>query len=141
MTAEHFGLVRGHLKPGGMFGIALECPGWQGEVVLAVASTLRERFPYVSVLPIAEPPNRFGSIVLIASASRLDSLARDVDRNTELSPEWRFGPGYQETHAWDNRFASEPDPRLVQTDTRNSYGRIFELIDDSARAQPAGYLP
>ena len=141
LTAGFFKTVRTHSKKGGMFGIALECAGWRDEVVRAVASTLGEAFPNVTVLPIAEPPNRFGSIVVIASERAHDELVREVGRNEGLDPEWRFGPGYQETHAWDNRFVMQPDPLLVQTAEQNRIGRMFETIDDSARAQPPGYLP
>src|ERR1041385_2383020 len=50
LTAGFFKTVRTHLKKGGMFGIALECAGWRDEVVRAVASTLGEAFPNVTVL-------------------------------------------------------------------------------------------
>ena len=141
MTVEFFESVRTHLNEDGIFGIAFESAGWHDELLLSVSSTLREMFSNVVVLPIAEPPNRFGAIVVIASNSPHTDLARDVDRNVDLDPDWRFGARYQETHAWDNQFVPAPQQPMVQTDARNTLERMFETIDDSARHQPPGYLP
>lgn len=141
MSTEFFEAVRTHLEPGGIFGISFESAGWHDEALRTVAATIRESFANVSVLPVAEPPNRFGSIVVIASNTAHDDLLRDVDRNADLEPEWRFGPRYQETHAWDNRFLPPPEPQEVQTDARNVLERLFRTLDDSARAQPPDYLP
>jgi spermidine synthase len=141
VTSEFFASAGLHLNEGGVFGIAFECAGWRDEIVRMVVATLSEKFPEVVVLPIAEPPNRFGTIVVLASTSPHSDLARDVDRNSGLDPEWRFGPGYQETHAWDNRFSLAQEPGLIQSDARNRIEKMFESIDDSSLAQPADYLP
>ncbi|HYQ86010.1 MAG TPA: fused MFS/spermidine synthase [Bacteroidota bacterium] len=141
MTAEFFGLVGAHLREGGVFGISFECAGWNDPVVASIAATLNARFRSVVVFPIAEPPNRFGAILVVASDAPHEELARDVDRNEGLSPEWRFGPEYQRTHAWDNRFAPDVRRATAQFDTRNTLDRMFRTENDSAGAQPGDYTP
>jgi spermidine synthase len=141
VTAEFFRSVRDHLEPGGVFGVSVECAGWRADIVRSIAATLVKEFSKVVVLPIAEPPNRFGSIVLIAVGGEIPGLAQEFDRNAELDPEWRFGPAYQETHAWDNRFEISGEEGAIQNDARNTIAHLFEVVDDSARAQGDGYLP
>ncbi len=141
VTSEFCGMVKAHLDPGGIFALSFECAGWQAEIVRSIAATLGHELQKVIVLPIAEPPNRFCSIVLVGTAGEFPGLAQELDRNAELDPEWRFGPAYQETHAWDNRFELSAGEGAIQSDAHNTLGRLFKAVDDSARAQGEGYLP
>lgn len=113
ITEETFRLVHSHLAAQGVVAVNLQCVGWHDEIVAAVAATLKSQFKQVVALPIAEPPDQLGNLVLLAS-----------DRSLELEheppiPTSRISAEYDRAHAWDNRF--EPDTRgaRVLTDDLN----------------------
>jgi hypothetical protein len=142
MTQEFFALAATRLADRrGMLALAVESQGWKGEIVELLNTTLKTVFAHSTVLPIAEPPDRFGSIVLVASGVERADLLIDVERNTTFHPDWRYGPEYQKTHAWDNHFVL-PAVRLpVQTDCDNRWESVFAELDKRAREQKADYLP
>jgi spermidine synthase len=141
MTKEFFALAASRLPAAGIFAIAVESVGWKDEMVRSLAATLGAAFRQVIVLPIAEPPNMFGSIVLMASNTPRNDLLRDPERNLDYSPEWRYGPEYQKAHAWDNHFSILPAGARVQTDEENSWATILATIRAEAAKQPKEYLP
>jgi len=130
LTKEAFQLIANHLTDDGVLAVSLESIGWHDEVTSTLAATLAECFPRVFVLPMAEPPNKFGSIVLLALRAKRDDLLRDTERNDLHSPFWRYGPEYQKTHAWDNHFVADIHNARVQTDAANDWARILRHVEE-----------
>jgi len=95
-------------------------------MVLSTAATLKTCFKNVIALPIAEPPNTLGNVILLAAHRPLE-LRNDLDR-----PYSRFSEEYDINHAWDNRFRPDTDAALVFTDDRNPvdlWGERINLVD------------
>ena len=101
--------------------------------------TMGVSFRQVTILPIAEPPNLLGSIVLMASRTIRNDLMRDPERNLDYSPEWRYGPEYQKAHAWDNHFSLSTEAGRVQKDADNSWDQIIAALLSAER--PPQYYP
>ena len=76
-TRESFALVAAHLEPDGVLAINVESVGWDDVLVRALAATLREEFEHVLALPIAEPPDQLGNLILLASQRELELAPRD----------------------------------------------------------------
>ncbi len=139
VTLEAFHLIASHLKPGGILAMNVETRGWNDPVVAHLTATLQKVFRSVTVLPIAEPPDSFGNVVLLARQDALTPL-REFGRNYELQPDWRFSQDYQKTHAWDNRFTPATDGVFIYTDDRNSIDLSAEAINFSARQHLHNYF-
>jgi len=102
VTRESFALIHSRLAPNGILAMNVEATAWHDIFVHSLAVTMLEVFGHVVALPMAEPPNTLGNLVLLAS-----------DRPLELEydppvPRDRFSPEYNRAHAWDNRFESLP---------------------------------
>jgi spermidine synthase len=132
VTAEAFGLVASHLVPDGMFAINIESKGWDDPIIGMIVATLKVTFANVVALPMAEPPDRLGNVILLASNRPLEP-EREIERNETLDPDWRYGAGYAKAHAWDNRFT--PDIKGVSplTDDLNPIDLRAEEINMIAR--------
>jgi hypothetical protein len=105
----------------------VESVGWRDILVRSLAATLSDRFENVRALPIAEPPNQLGNLILLAG-----------DRELELEveppvPTYRFSADYNRAHAWDNRFEPEMDGVPVLTDEKNPVDIWAERINLVAR--------
>jgi len=140
MTREFFELAEQHLRTRGLLAIAVESVGWHDGIVQSLGRTLQELFKKVTVLPVAEPPNTFGGIVLLATDVPRN-LSAEPERNIEFDPEWRYGAGYQRTHALDNSFTPDPGAGRVLTDATSRFDTIFTRIIDSARVQSSHFVP
>ena len=140
LTKEFFMLTSGHISHEGMVGIAVESVGWNDAVVQSLCATLKAVYKNVFVLPIAEPPDQFGSIVILATNSD-KNIVRDPSRNTSLDPDWRYSSEYQKTHAWDNHFTPNTGNGTILTDGFNRYDTMFTKLIDSARAHGNDYTP
>jgi len=126
VTSEAFELVSSRLDANGLLAINMESIGWKSTIVESMAATLKEHFENILVLPIAEPPNRFGNIIVLASNRAL----RMKDEMPQ--PESRFSAAYDRIHAWDNRFEPDTDGALVLTDDLNPadlWGEEINLIE------------
>ncbi|MBI5022257.1 MAG: fused MFS/spermidine synthase [Ignavibacteriales bacterium] len=141
MTKEFFALASSKLTTDGIFAIAFESEGWYDEIVTSVSTTLKQNFKEVYVYPISEPPNVFGSIVLMASNTPHNDLIRDLERNDDLNPFWRYGPGYQKVHAWDNRFITDEKNGVILTDEKPPSLLIIDRLKQSSWKVPKDYLP
>lgn len=117
-TVEAFGSMASHLTPDGILAVNVEAIGWHDPIVSMLTVTLGRVFREVLTLPMEEPPDRFGNIVLLASNRHL-APRREPPRNDALDPDWRFGPGYQIVHAWDNRFIADTAGFRPLTDDLN----------------------
>jgi hypothetical protein len=129
VTYEAFGLIRSHLATDGILAMNVETVGWDDVIVRSLARTAGEHFGKVTVLPIAEPPDQLGNIVLVAS-----------DRPLELAveppvPMDRFSAEYDRAHAWDNRFEPETSDAPVLTDELNPIDIWAERVNFVARKE------
>jgi hypothetical protein len=127
VTRESFGLMAAHLKPDGILAINLECVGWKDPIVRSLAATLRTQFDRTLALPIAEPPDTLGNLVLLAADRKLELV-------TELPPTTdRFSNAYPKNHAWDNSFEPDVEGVSILTDDLNPVGLWSERINLKAR--------
>ena len=127
VTRESFALMATHLKPGGVLALNVESVGWRDQVVRSLAATLGREFSHVLALPIAEPPNTLGNLVLLASD-------RELELREELPPTRdRFSTTYIKNHAWDNRFEPDLSDAPVLTDDLNPIDIWSERINLVAR--------
>jgi spermidine synthase len=141
LTKEFFALASARLSETGIIAVAVESHGWKDEVVQSLSATLASVFQQVIVLPIVEPPDQFGSIVVLATNTPRNDLLRDPERNLDYSPEWRYGPEYQKAHAWDNHFILPTDVGSVQTDANNGWDRILAALRNAVPHPPKDYAP
>jgi len=129
VTAEAFGLLQNHLVPGGILAMNVEAVGWHDMVVRSLAATAHQHFEHVTLLPIAEPPDQLGNLVLMASTRPLDL------REEPPVPMDRFSPEYDRAHAWDNRFEENAAGVPVLTDDLNPIDIWAERISLAARKE------
>jgi len=136
VTRESFELIHGRLSPGGMFAMNIEAVGWNDVLVRSLAATLGRVFANVSVLPIAEPPDQIGNLVLVASDRPIEL---DAAHEPEI-PASRMRPEYREFHAWNNRFEADTAGAHVLTDDLNPVALWAERINRVARANLHHYF-
>jgi spermidine synthase len=127
VTKEAFELVKTRLTDDGVVAMNIEAVGWDDQIVRSLSATLQSVFTHVAILPIAEPPDQIGNLVLLAA-----------DRPLELSeelppPRDRFSPEYDRVHAWDNRFTPKPEWGPVLTDDLNPVDIWAERVNLVAR--------
>lgn len=127
VTREAFALVAERLAPDGVLAINVECIGWDDVLVRSLAATLREEFAHVLALPIAEPPDQLGNLILLAS-QREFGLATEIPATPD-----RFSTVYDKNHAWDNRFEPEAQGAPVLTDDLNPVDIWSDRINLAAR--------
>jgi len=142
VTEESFGLIASRLKEDGILAINIEAIGWRDEIVKSLATTLKQHFDEVLALPISEPPNTLGNVVLVASRQRhLDfpdeMLGRPIDYLRDPYMHWYV---LQLNHAWDNRFVPGTDSNLLLTDDLNPVDLRAEEINNTARKQLHSYF-
>jgi spermidine synthase len=127
VTRETFALIRSRLAPNGILALNVEAVGWHNILVHSLAATMQEVFENVAVLPMAEPPDQLGNLVLLAS----DRL---LEPRYELPvPMDRFSREYNRAHAWDNRFTIDPAGVPVLTDDHNPVDIWAERVNLAAR--------
>ncbi len=129
VTVEAFGLIRSHLSPGGILAMNIQAVGWHDEIVVSIAATANRQFEHLTVLPIAEPPNQLGNIVLLASNRKLN-----LEKELPL-PLDRFSAEYDRVHAWDNRFQVDVAGIQVLTDDLNPIDVWSERINLASRKE------
>lgn len=134
VTKEAMGLIRSRLTPNGVLAMNIESVGWDDIIVSSLAKTIGTQFENVIVLPIAEPPDQIGNIVLLASNRPLD-LLEEID-----PPLNRFSPEYDRTHAWDNQFLPDSSGIPILTDELNPVDIWAERVNLVARKQLHDYF-
>ncbi len=139
VTAEAFRLAKSVLNQGGVVALNVISQGWTDPLVLDLAATLRVPFRDVLALPMAEPPDRLGNLILLASDRDLAGVP-EPERNVDLDPVWRYGSGYAVNHAWDNRFRPDAGRGVVMTDDRNLVDIRSNATMAAARTQIIEYL-
>lgn len=134
VTKEAFGLVKEHMKPGAILAMNIEARTWHDILVHSLSATLHEHFAHVLALPIAEPPNTLGNLILLASDRDLTFDEARLGDLYELLPyPYRHEVGVQQHHAWSSRFAPEIARMPVLTDDRNPVDVWAEAINWQAR--------
>ena len=128
VTRESFALAASRLAPDGVLALNVESVGWDDPLVAALAATLEQEFAHVVALPIAEPPDTLGNVVLFASRREL-GLVREIPPTPD-----RFSTIYAQNHAWDNRFVPRTDGVPVLTDDLNPVDIWSERVNRVARA-------
>lgn len=138
ITAEAFGLMKERLRPHGVLAMNIEAVGWNDVIIKSVTATLKPHFSEVMALPIAEPPNKLGNVILMAANQKFE-LKRELERHYS-DPEYRFGPKYQKVHAWDNRFVADTRNAPILTDDLNPVDIWAERINHVARQELHDYF-
>ncbi|HSG27133.1 MAG TPA: fused MFS/spermidine synthase [Candidatus Krumholzibacterium sp.] len=113
VTKEAFGALKGRLGPEGIVAMNIQSIGWKSRLVRSISATLLENFSEVLVLPIVEPPNRLGNVIILASDRPLEIEGGMPD------PDSRYSGDYDRYHAWNNRFTPDTDGMPVLTDDLN----------------------
>jgi spermidine synthase len=139
VTVEAFELVEARLQPEGIMALNLETKGWDDPIIATIAATLRQVFAHVLALPMAEPPDKLGNLIILASDRPLEPL-REPERNVTLDPNWRYGLGYAKAHAWDNRFIPKTEGVEPLTDDLNPIDLRAEEINLAARRELHQYF-
>ena len=137
VTEEMFELCSERLTDDGVLSINVECREWNDPLVHSMAATLRTSFKHVWALPIAEPPNTLGNLILLATnregfnfpEERLGDMGEAM-RSGDQAFHWKV---VQQNHAWDNRFEPGLDRGIVFTDDRSPVELWSEAINLEAR--------
>lgn len=127
VTTEAFRLIRSRMTEDGVLAMNVEAVGWDDIIVRSLAVTIGEEFDHVLVLPIAEPPDQIGNLILLASNRPLE-LPEEPPR-----PEDRFSADYDRFHAWENRFEVARHDVPILTDDLNPIDVWAERVNFVAR--------
>lgn len=144
VTEEMFALCAQRLGPEGVFAMNLECRQWDDPLVHSLGATLRTSFDHVWALPIAEPPNTLGNLILVATnredfrfpEERLGDMGEAM-ASGDQEYHWTV---VQQNHAWLNRFEAGSKWGLVLTDDRSPVELWSEEINRQARRQLHKYF-
>jgi spermidine synthase len=136
VTEEAFELIHSRLEEGGILAMNVEAVGWHDIIVHSLAATLAGQFAHVKVLPMEEPPDTFGNVVIMASDRPLE-----LDDEEFPLPSERWTLEYNQMHAWDNAFIVDPVPGLpILTDDLNPVDIWSDRINLASRKQLHGYF-
>ncbi len=126
---EAFALMHERVAPGGVLALNIWTQGWQDVMAQRVAATLQRHFKFVKALPIAEPPDQLGNMIILASDQEL-KLER------ELPPVYyRMTPAYEINHAWDNSFVFDTAGVAIITDDLNPTDLWAERVNYASRIE------
>jgi len=134
VSQEAFALIRSRLVPNGVLAMNIQAVGWHDKLIAAVGATARQEFGHVMMLPVAEPPDRYGDVVIFASNRELKLLA---DLPVPID---RFTPEYDRAHAWDSSFEPEAKGAIILTDDFNPSDIWAERANLVSRAELHAYF-
>ncbi|NNF08445.1 MAG: fused MFS/spermidine synthase [Candidatus Eisenbacteria bacterium] len=135
VTKEAFALVKSRLKPGGVLAINYEAVGWLDVITRSLTATVGVHFKNVTTLPLAEPPDNLGNLVLLASdrALEFDEGEHLVRPRLVMDDAYAHWMAMTRNHAWDNRFTAERGDAPILTDDLNPSSLWAERINLVAR--------
>jgi spermidine synthase len=135
VTREAFALAAARVAPGGLLVVNVETRAWDDPIVAALGTTIAETFDHVLALPIAEPPNTLGNLILLATDRADPALPsrRLLHPADALGQGWIHWATVQRNHAWDNRFRPPVEGAPVLTDDLNPVDTWAEEINLVAR--------
>lgn len=136
VTRESFALAASRLSGEGVMMVNIATPGWHDTIVRSIAATIETSFDHVLALPISEPPNTLGNLVLLASNHPLD-LPKEREPPLPID---RTTPAYDRFHAWENRFYPETGGAMVLTDERNPIDVWSEALNVASRREFHDYF-
>jgi hypothetical protein len=140
VTREAFAAAKARLRPGGIVVVNVETVGWQDPLAHALIATLRSEFRDAFAMPVAEPPDQLGNVVLMASDRALDLNPELLgDPVGSLSDEDEHFRVLARHHAWENRY--RPGRGRVLTDDWNPVDVRAEEINRVAREKLRELLP
>jgi spermidine synthase len=129
VSDEAFKLLHDHVAPGGMLAMNIWALGWHDDMAAAVAATLQRHFAYVRALPLAEPPDQLGNMIILASD-------KEMTLKRQLPPVYyRFTPACELSHAWDNSFVFDTAGVRVLTDDLNPTDLWAERLNYASRQE------
>jgi spermidine synthase len=136
VTREAFALAHSRLAGGGVLLVNVEAVGWDDVLVRSLGATLATEFRHVLALPIAEPPDRLGNVILLAADRPME--ISDAALGSPL--DWLYDPYLHwqvllRNHAWDNRFVPETKGAPILTDDLNPVDLWAERINRVARRE------
>ncbi len=134
VTEESFQLIAKHLTPDGVLAMNIETVGWNDIIVRSLTATMQQTFKHVIALPIAEPPDQLGNVIMLASNRQLE-LPEELP-----TPQGRFTAEYEQTHSWDNQFVANTAGVPVLTDDYNPIDVWTERVNHVARKQLHEYF-
>jgi spermidine synthase len=132
-TIESFSLAKSRLKADGIFAVNVEAIGWNDVIVKSIAKTLKQVFKKVLALPIVEPPDKLGNVIIIASDKPFE-LTEELERDY-WNPDYRFSANYEKNHAWENRFLPDMKNAVILSDDLNPVDIWSERINLQSRKQ------
>jgi hypothetical protein len=136
VTREVFALAKAHLSPGGILLANVEGVGWDDVLVRGVGATMATQFQKVLALPIAEPPNQVGNLILVAADRTLEisdaALGNPADYMADDYLQWTI---VQRNHAWANRFPLTQASGPVLTDDLDPVDLWAENVNRTARRE------
>jgi len=136
VTRESFATIKSRMKPNGILALNVESNGWYDTIVRSLAATLKTNFAHVIALPIAEPQNQFGNIIILASDRSFEMneglLGNPFDY---LSDEYWHWAVVERNHAWANRFEPKTEGAPVLTDDRNPVDLWSDELNRIARVE------
>jgi len=136
VSAEAFALTKSLLRENGLLAVNIQCAGWHDRIVRSFGATIERSFSQVLALPIAEPPNTPGNLILLASDRSLD-----LPENREPPvPIDRKTTAYDRFHAWENRFRPDTQHALVITDDLNPVDVWSETLNVASRRELHDYF-
>lgn len=134
VTREAFGLVKSRMADDGVLAINIETRAWDDILARSLAATLRTQFERVVALPIAEPPNTLGNMILLASNRELVLDDEELgDPRAALPYPYLHARVVERRHAWANQFEPNTAGVPVLTDDRNPVDLWAEAINWTAR--------
>ena len=135
VTRESFAEIKSRLAPRGILALNVEANGWYDTVVRSLAATLHASFAYVMVLPIAEPQNQFGNLIILASDRPFEMNEQLLGNPFDyLDDEYWHWVVVERNHAWANRFEPQTEGVPVLTDDRNPVDLWSDDLNRIARA-------
>ena len=134
VTRESFAEIKSRLNAGGILALNVESNGWYDTLVRSLAATLHTSFAHVIALPIAEPQNQFGNIIILASDRPFEMNEQLLGNPFDyLEDEYWHWVVVERNHAWANRFEPKTDRVPVLTDDRNPVDLWSDELNRIAR--------
>jgi len=134
VTRESFATIKSRVKPNGILALNIESNGWYDMLSRSLTATLHTSFSHVIALPIAEPQNQFGNLIILASDRPFEMnealLGNPFDY---LDDEYWHWAVVERNHAWANRFEPKTAGAPVLTDDKNPVDLWTDELNRIAR--------
>lgn len=141
LSREAFALAARRMTPDGVLALNLITTSWDDILARAVAATLKTSFSHVLALPVGEPPNTLGNIVLLASNRPMTFPDETIPNPyAVVADEYLHWKTVEQNHCWDNRFEPNTDDAPVLTDDLSPVDLWGERVNLAVREDLHGYF-